>query len=168
MHTRSKSTQGNDHIPSCKELTRINQNALTSATQAHEYLEKQGYALPDANGSRASLSYTLLLLTHCAPSNTLPKGVGAVVTLLEHEEARRTSDRIISAIMCRLDPKIDSLEQVADLAQKAVGETRRGADCLYRTSKETRDELQSGLEVQERTYNKQQIASWMGLTCLFK
>src|SRR5882724_3252992 len=112
--------QSNSHRPSCKELARINQDALTSAMQACEYLEKQGYAPPDANGSRESLSYTLLLLTHCAPSNTLPKGIRAVVTLLDHKEVMRNSDRITVAIMHSLDPMIDSMNKVAVLLQEAV------------------------------------------------
>jgi len=116
------------------------------ATQAHEYVEKQGYAPPDANSSRASLSYILLLLIHSAPSNTLPKGIRAVVTLLDHKEVMRNSDRITVAIMHSLDPMINSVNQVAILTQEAVGETRRAVDCLYRTGEEIQDKLQHGLE----------------------
>jgi len=35
--------------------------------QAREYLEKEGYALPDVQGGRAKLSYMLLLLLHAVP-----------------------------------------------------------------------------------------------------
>ena len=48
--------------------------------------------------------------------------------------------------MHRLDPMSNSLGQAANLAQKAVGETRRVADHLYRTGEEMRDELQCRLE----------------------
>jgi len=67
-------------MTSCEEFIRMTQDALTSVAQAHNYLEKQGYALADTNGSRVSLSYTLLL-THCAPPNILPRGIRAVATL---------------------------------------------------------------------------------------
>jgi len=83
-------------MPSCEELIRLNQDALTSAAQAGDYLEKQGYELADKNGSRAFLSYTLLL-THCVPPNILPRGIREVTTLLEHEESTRLSQSVPNA-----------------------------------------------------------------------
>jgi len=41
------------------ELIKMNQDSMSSAEQAQEYLEKQGYAPPDAHGSKAALSYPL-------------------------------------------------------------------------------------------------------------
>ena len=86
-------------------------------------------------------------VTHCTPLNTLPRGIRVITTLLEHKESTRTSDAIISAVMCRLDPMIDLRDQVADVVQEVVGKTRKVEDCLYRTPEEVRDELQCGLEL---------------------
>ena len=43
--------------------------------QAHEFLEKEGYALADVNRARASIAYILLLLTHCMLPNIPHRGI---------------------------------------------------------------------------------------------
>ena len=73
--TRSSQSLSHEHIPTRDELAKINQDVLANAKQAREYLEKQGYAPADAQGNRASLSYTLLLLAHYASPSILPKGI---------------------------------------------------------------------------------------------
>ena len=60
--TRSSQPQTHDQVPSREELAKLNQDVMASAKMAREFLERQGYALPDAQGNRVSLSYTLLLL----------------------------------------------------------------------------------------------------------
>jgi len=45
----------------------MSHDPILSVEQAQEYLEKQGYAPPDAYGGKATLNYTLQLLAHCAP-----------------------------------------------------------------------------------------------------
>src|SRR5882724_10042082 len=67
--------------PMYEELIKMNKDSTTMAVQVQEFLEKEGYALPDARGGKAMLSYTLLLLLHPAPPNLLSKGIRAVTTL---------------------------------------------------------------------------------------
>jgi len=129
-----------------EELLRMNKDVSTSAAQAQEYLEKQGYATLDMQGGQAMLSYMLLLLLHCAPPNFLPKGIRAVIKLLESEEVSQTTDTIIAAIMQKLNPAIKHMGKKADLAKAAISDTRPAADWLYRTREEMRDELQQGME----------------------
>ena len=91
-------------------------------------------------GSKATLSYMLLLLLHCAPPNTLPKGIRAVARLLESKEAGWTTDRIIPTVMQKLNLMIKHMGRTADLAE--VNDTRLAVDWLYRTREEMRDKLQ--------------------------
>jgi len=70
-------------------------------------------------GEKASLSPTLLLLAHCAPLSTLPKAIRAVTTILEDEEARRTADTHVVAIMQKLDPILNLMDHAADMAKEA-------------------------------------------------
>jgi len=116
------------------------------AAQAREYLEKEGYAPLDMWGSKAKLSYTLLLLLHAVPLSILPKGIRAVATLLECEEKAHTTDIITATILRKIDPALESLEKVADQAQGAASDTRMAVDRMYRRGEETRDELQKGVE----------------------
>jgi len=95
------------------------------------------------------LSYMLLLLLHCAPPNILPKGIRAVTKLLESEEASRTTDKIIAAVMQKLNPMIKHMSRMADLAEAAVSNTR-----LYRTREEIRDEVQQGVEATKEEIQK--------------
>jgi len=64
----------------------MNKDATTTAVQAREFLEKEGYAPLDTRGGKAMLSHTLLLLLHAVPPNLLPKGIRAVATLMECKE----------------------------------------------------------------------------------
>ena len=131
-------------IPTHEELLKMNKDASISAAQAQEYLEKQGYAPLDVQGSKAILSYTLLLLLHCAPPNILPKGIRAVTKLLESEEVGQTTDKIVAAIMQKLNLMIKHMGRTADLAE--VNDTRLAVDWLHRTGEEMRDEFQQGME----------------------
>ena len=55
----TRANHGIDHTPTCDELVKVNQDSFLLAEQAQEYLEKQGYAPPNAQGGKAALSYTL-------------------------------------------------------------------------------------------------------------
>jgi len=79
----------------------------TNAKQAQEFLKKQGYAPTDAQGNCASLSYTLELLAHCAPSSILPKGMWAVTTLLEHEATGQSAELIALSVMKQISLLLD-------------------------------------------------------------
>src|SRR5882724_10179927 len=96
---QTRSSQATGHLPTHEELIEKNQDSMALMVQAQEFLEKQGYAHPDVQGEKASLSHTLLLLDHCTLLSTLPKAIRAVATILEDEEARHTVDTIIAAIM---------------------------------------------------------------------
>ena len=76
-----------ERTPTYEELIKMNKDSTTTAAQVREFLEKEGYTPPDARGGKASLSYTLLLLLHAEPPNLLSKGIRAVATLMECEEA---------------------------------------------------------------------------------
>jgi len=89
---------------------KLNQDIIANAKQAWEYLKKQGYALTDTQGNHTSLSYTLLLLAHCAPPNVLPKGMRAVTTLLELEATNQTAELIAISLMKRISPLLDLTE----------------------------------------------------------
>src|SRR5882724_3235100 len=91
----TRANQMPDSILTYEELLRMNKDASTSAAQAREYLEKQGYTLLDAQGRLATLSYMLLLLVHCASPNILPKGIRAVTKPLESEEVGQTTAMIV-------------------------------------------------------------------------
>jgi len=129
--------------------------------QAREYLEKQGYAPPDTQGGRATLSYSLLLLLHCTPQNVLPKGIRAISMLLQHEEAGQSADTIVAAIMHKLDAMLKHMVHMANVVQEAVNDTRKATDHLYRTGEEMRDELQKGMEAVRKTYKELQMSSEM-------
>jgi len=125
-----------------------------SAAQAREYLEKQGYAPPDAQGGKAMLSYMLLLLLHCTPPNIIPKGIRAVTKLLESKEAGQTTDKIVATVMQKLDLMIEHMSRKANLAEAAISDTRLAVDQLYRTGEEMRDELQHGMEAAKEEIQK--------------
>jgi len=72
---RSSPSLAHEHTPSQEELAKINQDVLANTKLAWEYLEKQGYAPADMQGNQAMLSYSLLLLAHCAPPSVLPTGI---------------------------------------------------------------------------------------------
>src|SRR5882724_8953934 len=81
VHTRAN--KGLKRVPTHEELMEANKDLLTMVAHLREYLEKEGYTPPDVQGGRAKLSYMLLLLLHAAPPIILPKGIRAVMTLLE-------------------------------------------------------------------------------------
>jgi len=130
----------------------MNKDSPATAAQAREYLESEGYALPDAQGGKAKLSYTLLLLLHTAPLSILFKGIRAAATLLEREETTRTTEAVAAAIMRKIDPELKSLEKAANQAQDAASDTRTAADHMYRTGEDTQDELKKGAERQAKRY----------------
>ena len=126
IHTRSNQEPG--HILTYEELLKKNKELIKMATQVREYLEKQGYVLPDEQGGRTLLSYTLLLLLHAVTLSILPKGIRAVATLLEHEEASQTADTITAAIMSRLDPALECMALTANMVQEVVSDAMKLAD----------------------------------------
>ena len=99
LRTRSSQSLTHEHIPTHEELAKLNQDVLASTKQAREFLKKQVYAPADVQGNQASLSYTLLLLAHCAPSSILPRGIQAIVTLLEQEVATQNAETVALAVM---------------------------------------------------------------------
>ena len=117
----------------------MNKDSTTMAVQVQEFLEKEGYALPDARGGKAMLSYTLLLLLHPAPPNLLSKGIRAVTTLMECKEARQSTETIVAMVLWKLDPVLNAIDHAVDQAQGAMADTRKAADQLYRTVEEMRD-----------------------------
>jgi len=127
---------------------------MASAMQAQEYLEKQGYTLPDMQGGKAALSYTLWGLAHCMPSAILPKSLRAVAIILEHKEASNVANTIVAAVMHKLDPLLDLMDHAANVMQVAVKDTRMVVDWLYRTGEEMRDELQKGIELVKEDLQK--------------
>ena len=109
-----------------------NKDSLTMALQAREYLEKEGYAPPDEWGGRAKLSYMLLLLLHAVPPSILPKGIRAVIMLLECEETTHTTDIIAATILRKIDLVLELMGQAADQTQGAALDARKAVDRLYR------------------------------------
>jgi len=124
----------------------MDQDSLSSAEQAQNYLEKQGYAPPNIHGGKAALSYTLQLLAHCAPSTILPRVLKVVAIILEHELANDTAHTIADSVLHKLGLMLLLMDHVMDTMQEAVEDTRKAADHCYRTGEETRDKLQKGLE----------------------
>jgi len=124
IQTRTRASKGLEQVPTHKELAKMNKDSLTMAAQAREYLEKEGYALPDAWGGRAKLSYMLLLLLHAVPLSILPKGIRAVATLLECKETMCTAEAVTATVMQKIDPALKSMEKAADQAQGAASEQK--------------------------------------------
>jgi len=129
-------------MPSHEELIKINQDVLSLEVQAHEFLEKEGYTPADANRARALLTYTLLLLTHCMPPNILPRGIQAVMTLLEHEETSKVVEAMALLVMRRVDLLVNLMEHATKSVQESVMDTRGAATMMYNTWEEVRDEVQ--------------------------
>jgi len=133
---------------------KVNKESLTTVPHAREYLEKEGYALPDTWRGRAKLSYMLLLLLHAAPPSILPKGIRAVMTLLEHEETAHTADTIAAAVLRKIDLVFDLMEKAVNQVQGVASDTRTAADWLYRRGEDMRDELKKGLETAKEDIQK--------------
>ena len=91
----------------------MNQDSMTSSAQDQEYLEKQGYLLPDAQGSEAMLTHL-----HPAAAGPLhspdypPQAMRVVTIILEHEEASNATNTI--AVMHKLNPVLDLMDHAAD------------------------------------------------------
>ena len=117
---RTRANKGLERVPTLEELMKANKDSLTMAAHMREFLEKEGYALLDVWGGRAKLSYMLLLLLHAAPPSILPKGIRAVVTLLECEEMTCTADTIAAAVLHKIDPVFKLMEKAVNQAQGAV------------------------------------------------
>jgi len=116
---------------------------MSSTKVAKEFLERQGYTPTGAQGNRASLSYTLLLLSHYAPPSVLPKGMQVVATLLEQEAANQCTEMVTATVMSRLHPILDKMELAVENIQGATEGTWQAADRLYSTCEEARDESMS-------------------------
>jgi len=157
--TCSRSSQGANHLPSNEELARLNQDLMSSMAQAHEYLEKLGYAPTDAWGEKATLSHTLLLLALSALANILQKGFQAVATILEQDATVQMANTVITNVMTRLDPVLALMDDAADRMQEASMETRMAVDRLYRMCEETRDELQRAMDGMKEEVQRQQRGS---------
>jgi len=96
-------------------------------------LGKAWICAADAQGNKASLVYSLLLLAHCAPSSILPKGIRAVATLLELETMTQCTEAVLLHVMKRLDPFLAIVEHMAEIVEEATVEARQAADRLYST-----------------------------------
>ena len=107
---------------------KLNKDSITTVVQAREYLEKEGYMLPDMWGRRDKLSYILLLLLHAAPLSVLPKGIRVVATLMECKEAEHTADTITYAILHKINLVLDSMGKAAKQMHSAASDTRLAAD----------------------------------------
>jgi len=144
--TRSSQSLAHEHVPTREELAKINQDVLANAKQAREYLEKQGYAPADAQGNQATLSYSLLLLAHCAPPSVLPKGIQAIAALLEQEAVAQNAELIAQAVMRQIGLLLDLTEHAAETINIATKQTRQATDRLYNTCEEARDEINKAME----------------------
>ena len=51
---RTRANRGLERTPTHEELARTNKDPLATAAQAREYLEREGYAPPDAQGGKPS------------------------------------------------------------------------------------------------------------------
>ena len=80
------------------------------------------------------------------PPSILPKAIRESATILECEETARTTDTIVAAVMCRLNPTLDLLGHMTNKAQEAIKDTRQVADHLYRMGEDTRDEIYKGMD----------------------
>jgi len=140
--THTRSSQDADQLLSCEELVKLNQDLMSSTTQACEYLEKLGYVPTKVQGEKGTLSHTLLLLAHSTLANVLQKGVQAVATILEWDMTAKMANAVITNVMTKLDPVLALIDDAADSTQEANVETRTAVDRLYRTCEETTGELQ--------------------------
>ena len=93
------------------------------------------------------MSYMLLLLLHAVPPSILPKGIRAVATHLECKENACSTDDIATAVLCKIDPVLESMGQAADQTKGAASDARKAADQLYRMGEEIRDKLKKGMEM---------------------
>jgi len=72
----------------------------------------------DTQGNRMTIVHMLLLLAHCMPSSIIPRVIQAVATLLKNEVDMGTIDRISTSITKKVDPLLNSAEQVVKEVQK--------------------------------------------------
>jgi len=141
IHTRAN--KGLEQVPIHEELVKMNKDLLTMVAQVKEY-QRRLHSTGCTGRQRQAKLHTLIVTTCCAP---LPKGIRAVATLLEHEEAACTADIIAAIVLCKIDLVLDLMGKVADQAQDAASDTRMVADRLSRTGEEMRDELQKGMDM---------------------
>jgi len=87
-------------MPLHEELAKLHQ---VMVKQAHEILERQGYIQEDAQGSKAILTETLVLLAHCAPPSIITRGICTITTLLECEAADHTTEGVSKGIIKRVE-----------------------------------------------------------------
>ena len=128
VRTRVSQAQVAEHISSCKELMKWNQDMLSLTKQACNYLEKQGYVLKDTHGSKMTLVHTMLLLAHYALQGVLQCGRWAVATLLEHETATKVVDDFAN-VAVRIDPLLNLVEEASDMTKGVITNARRAATC---------------------------------------
>jgi len=138
----------------CEELSEKIWGLMAMAAQAREFIKKQGYAPPEVQGEKGLLCYTLLLLAHCALLNIHPKTIREVATILEDEKAQCTMNTIVATVMQKLNPILNLMDHAANMTQEAANSTRTVVDRMYRTTKDTRDELQKGLNVVKEDIQK--------------
>ena len=62
-------------------MAKINQDIMAMVKLAQEFLEGEGYMPEDAQGNKASLTHSLLLLTHCTLASVLYKGIWAITMI---------------------------------------------------------------------------------------
>src|SRR5882724_4771269 len=123
---------------------------MATAKLAREYLEKQGYLLADRQGNKVTFVDSLLLLTHCAPSSMLSKGICAMATLLEHENASKTVEVVAWSIAKRVNPLVDMMEYATKRVQELVTDSRKATVMMYSMWEEVRDKIQKVVDATKK------------------
>ena len=147
-HASTRASHGSEHLLSCDELVKLHQDSMTSMMQAQEYLEKQGYVPSDPKGGKAALSHTLCLLAHCAPSAIFPKAIRVVAIILECEEVINIADTLLATVMFRLNPLLNLMDHLVEVAQVAVEDTRKVADHCTGLERNVKNRFSDLTEVQ--------------------
>jgi len=109
---------------------------------ARDFLVGEGYMPVDMWDDKGSLAHVLLLLAHCALASVLHKGVQAVTTLLEHKVASKSAETLAAAVMGRVNPLTNLIEQSAEAIQDAATDTKKVTTVMYSMWEEVRDEMQ--------------------------
>ena len=102
--------------------------------------------LKDTQGNRMMLVHMLLLLTHCVPHGTHPRGICTIATILESKVGARTADVVAANVIRRIDPLLELVEGTADTTQGIMTDTRRATNMLYSTCEDVRDEIHKAAE----------------------
>jgi hypothetical protein len=94
----------------------------------------------------SSLSYSLRLLTQYASGKILMESLHAIAILMETETTITNGNNITSYVIEKLSPLLEHTETAATEICKATEETKKAANQLYNTCKESRDEIQRSVE----------------------